>query len=236
MNAEQLVDSLFAVAGKNFDSEPLTQDPECRQPGKDHGHLGVPRRAWEFAGLSNERDRPALAKPRAQVVTDVLAAFGWRESRTEPRSTRDHDANVLQPALLANGIGGARVTGLSEDSAFTGLALREQPLPELVSQLFLRLLSRPPTSDESAAFQKLLQPGYASRLTGAAAIPPPPRNTKAVSWSNHLDAEASRVIMEIERQVKAGDAPTARLRAPWREQMEDALWALMLSPEFIHLP
>ena len=236
MNAEQLVDSLFAVAGKSFDSEPLTQDPECRQPAKDHGNLGVPRRAWEFAGLSNERDRPALAKPRAQVVTDVLAAFGWRESRTEPRSTRDQEANVLQPALLANGTAGARLTRLSEDSAFTALALREQPLPELVAQLFLHLLSRPPTPDESAAFQKLLDPGYAARLTGAAPVPPAPRNTRAVSWANHLDAEASRLIMEIEKQVKAGDTPTVRLHAAWRERMEDALWALMLSPEFIHLP
>ncbi len=236
MNAEQLVDSLFAAAGKGIDSEPLTQDPECRQSAADHGNLGVPRRAWEFAGLSNERDRPALAKPRAMVVADVLATFGWRESRAEPRSTRDQDANVLQPALLANGTFGSRLTRLSEDSAFTALALREQPLPALVSELFLRLLSRPPTPDESTSFQKLLEPGYAARLTGAAPQPPPPRNPMAVSWANHLNPDASRVVMEIEQQVKAGDAPTARLQAPWRERMEDALWALMLTPEFIHLP
>ena len=236
MSAEQLVDSLFAVAGKSFDCEPLTQDPEDRQSAKDHGNFGVPRRAWEFAGLANERDRPALAKPRAQVVADLLAAFGWRESRAEPQSTRDQDANVLQPALLANGTGAARVTRLSEDSAFTTLALREQPLPELIAQLFLRVLSRPPTAEESALFQKILEPGYAERLTGAAPGYPAPRSTRAVSWANHLNPDATTIILETEKQVQAGDPPTPRLRAPWRERAEDALWALLVSPEFIHLP
>ena len=236
MNAEQLVDSLFAVAGKSFDSEPLTQDPEDRQAAKDQGNLGVPRRAWEFAGLGNERDRPALAKPHAQVVTDLLAAFGWRESRAEPRSTRDQDANVLQPALLANGTGGARITRLSDDSAFTALALREQPLADLIAQLFLRVLSRPPTAEESALFQKILEPGYAERLTGAAPGYPAPRSTRAVSWANHLNPDATTIILETEKMVRAGDPPTPRLRAPWRERAEDAVWALLVSPEFVHLP
>ena len=45
---------------------------------------GVPTRAWEFASLSNERDRPALAMPRAQSIIDVLLTFGWRDSRQDP--------------------------------------------------------------------------------------------------------------------------------------------------------
>ena len=39
--------------------------------------LGVPRRAWMFASLNNERDRPSLALPHAQTTVDVLEAFGW---------------------------------------------------------------------------------------------------------------------------------------------------------------
>ncbi|HEX5175577.1 MAG TPA: DUF1553 domain-containing protein, partial [Chthoniobacteraceae bacterium] len=109
MTAEQLVDSLFAISGKMFDTEMLTMDPEGRQVANDQGNFGRPERAWQFAALSNERDRPALAKPRAQIIADVLTAFGWRESRAEPRSMRDHDPNVLQPALLANGALGARI-------------------------------------------------------------------------------------------------------------------------------
>ena len=236
LTAEQLVDSLFAAAGKEFDAEMLTMDPECRQPGNDHGNFGVPRRAWEFASLSNERDRPALAKPRAQLVTDVLATFGWRESRAEPRATRDHDANVLQPALLANGTFGARITRLSDDSAFTALALREQPVGGLVRDLFLRVLSREPGAGEREEFTRLLEPGYSGRATGAAPAPPPARSTKAVSWANHLNPDATRAVLEIEKQVQAGDLPTPRLRGDWRERMEDAVWALMLSPEFVYAP
>ncbi len=236
MTAEQLVDSLCAVAGKEFDCEMMTQDPECRQAAKDHTNLGVPRRAWEFGSLSNERDRPALAKPRAQVFTDILAAFGWRESRAEPRSTRDHDANVLQPALLANGVFGARIVRLTDDSALTALALTAQPVAPLVTQLFERTLSRPPSAAELGKFTQLLEPRYSERCTGAAPAPPPERITKAVSWANHLNPDATRVVLEIEKQVKAGAPPTPRLNADWRERMEDAVWALMLSPEFVYLP
>jgi len=236
MSAEQIVDSLFAAAGKPFNVETLTQDPEDRQSSKDHGNFGVPRRAWEFIPLSNERDRPALAKPRAQTITDVLVTFGWRESRTEPRSVREEEPSVLQPALLANGAFGARITRLSDDSAFTALALKNQPLEELVSQLFLRVLSRPPAPAELARFTELLKPGYDDRCTGAPPAPRPAPITKAVSWANHLNPEATRVILEAEKQAKAGDTPSPRLRADWRERLEDALWALMLSPEFLHLP
>jgi hypothetical protein len=199
-------------------------------------NLGRPRRAWEFAGLSNERDRPALAKPHAQTVTDVLATFGWRESRAEPRSSRDHDPNVLQPALLANGDLGNRIVRLSDDHAVTMLCLQQQPVEKLVEQVFLRTLSRPPTAAESARFVALLTPGYESRLTGAAPLAPRRLNTKAVSWANHLNAEATKAILDVEKEVHAGDPATPRLQAEWRERMEDMLFALVLSPEFIYLP
>ena len=236
MSAEQLVDSLFTLCGNDFDSEPLTMDPEDRQAAKDHSNLGVPQRAWQFTGLANERDRPALAKPRAQVVADVLATFGWRESRAEPRSVRDQDANVLQPALLANGTMGSRITRLDDSSALTELALQEQPVEALVGELFRRILSREPTATERGKFLALLQPGYDSRRTGA-----PPQEfksgiTKAVSWANHLNPDATNVILAVEKEVKAGEPPTSRLVADWRERMEDALWALMLDPEFLYLP
>jgi hypothetical protein len=180
LTAEQLVDSLFTISGKAFDTEMLTMDPEGRQVANDQGNFGVPERAWQFAALSNERDRPALAKPRAQIIADVLTAFGWRESRAEPRSVRDHEANVLQPALLANGTLGARVTRLSEESAFTALALKSQPVVALVNEIYLRSLARPPSAGETETFVALLAPGYETRLTGAAPAPPKHRTTKAV--------------------------------------------------------
>src|SRR5262245_40942003 len=37
----------------------------CR-PVKDFNNLGIPKRAWEFTSLSNERGRSALSLPKAQ--------------------------------------------------------------------------------------------------------------------------------------------------------------------------
>ena len=238
LSAEQLVDSLFQVAGKNFDSEELNFDLDARRTSKDFLSLGNPQRAWEFVGLSNERDRPSLGKPAAQPFTDVLAGFGWRDSRAEPKSTREEAPNVLQPAMLGNGILGARITRLSDDSAFTALALRYQPLDDLITQLFQRVLSRTATARERAAFLAALAEGYADRVrvVSSSELPKKPRVTKFAMWSNHLHPDSTPVVYERERLVRAGDPPTPRLAAPWRERLEDAIWALIITPEFTYLP
>ena len=57
-----------------------------------------------------------------------------------------------------------------------------------------------------------------------------------VSWSNHLSAEANSIMLEKEKRAKEGDLPTVKLRTEWREKMEDMLWAMMNSPEFIFIP
>ena len=238
LTAEQIVDSLFQVAGKEFDCEELNFDLDGRRPVKDFLNAGKPQRAWEFVGLSNERDRPALAKPAAQTITDVLLNFGWRDSRAEPRSTREEAPNVLQPASIANGILGARITRLSDDSAFTAMALHDQPLDQLITQLFQRVLSRAPSEKERAAFAADLSPGYDDRLLAVPSgeLPKKPRVTKVAMWSNHLNPEATTVVYEMEKLVRAGDPPTPRLAKAWRERMEDAVWALMLSPEYVFVP
>ena len=231
-----MLDSLMLAAGQEYDSEPLTFDPEDRQDPSAHTNLGIPNRAWEFASLSNERDRPALAKPRAQTYTDFLAAYGWRESRPEPRSTRDHDANVAQPSLLANGTLGKILATAHDASAFTELALKKQPADSLARDLFLRVLNREPSSEELRRMTAALSPGYDTRLTGAERSAPRPHSTKAVSWASHLNPDATRVVLEIERDVKAGPTPTQRLTSDWRDRFEDALWALLLTPEFAMMP
>jgi hypothetical protein len=85
-------------------------------------------------------------------------------------------------------------------------------------------------------FVSLLSKGYDQRRTNAKPSTRPSVITKAVSWANHLNPEATEVMLAIEKQVKAGDLPTPRLTEEWRERMEDMLWALLLSPEFIHVP
>ena len=67
--------------------------------------------------------------------------------------------------------------------------------------------------------------------------PPKPRKaTRPVSWSNHLNPEATKIKQEAEREARVGDPPTARITPAWRERMEDAVWALVNSPEFVFVP
>ena len=65
--------------------------------------------------------------------------------------------------------------------------------------------------------------------------PLPPRNT-GVTWSNHLKPEASDRKLALAKELEAGDPPTQRLRADWREQAEDMVWTPINSPEFVFVP
>jgi hypothetical protein len=239
MTAEQLVDSLFAAAGKDLNAEQLTLDPEGRRPADTFLNLGTPRRAWELTSLSNERDRPALALPMAQSIVDALVAFGWRDARPNPITVRDETPTVLQPLTLANGIVGSRASRLSDDNAVTQLCLEDVPVEQLVERVTLLLLSRRPTTDERSMFAELLTDGYATRkvdVPQTAADQPTTTKRNAVSWSNHLSAEATKIKLELERAVREGDPPTKRLQPDWRERMEDVVWALINSPEFVFVP
>ena len=239
LTAEQVVDSLFAAVGKPMQTERLTLDNDARRTAKTFLDLGYPKRAWEFTSMSNDRDRPALSMPRTQEVVDLLVAFGWRETRQNPSSERDHSPNVLQPAGLANGgVGAGRVTRLSEDCAVTELSLKNQSLGELIDALYLRALSRPPSDNERAAFAEHLARGYEKRVVLGAKIALKKEYDPGLllSWSNHLNAKATELKMIVEERARLGDLPTARLTEDWRERMEDALWALVNSPEFVFAP
>ena len=77
---------------------------------------------------------------------------------------------------------------------------------------------------------------YASRVVNGAKIYSAREEILDVSWNNHLSEEANRIKMQLERLAREGDPPTRRLRVEWRERMEDVIFALVNSPEFIFIP
>lgn len=240
LSAEQVVDSLFAISGKDLRAGDMNIDHDHSNAARAMINLGIPTRAWMFSSTSNERDRPSLALPFAQPFITTLETFGWRSSRQNPLTVRDEESTVLQPAILANGVLGRRFTRLSDDSSFTSLALKEQPVSKLVRSVFRRTLTREPTSDERALFVELLSDGYGTRIDKSQLNAPVPllpgvRRT-GVGWSNHLTGASSDVQIATQEVVRQGDPPTRKLQADWRERFEDMLWTLMNSPEFVFVP
>jgi hypothetical protein len=241
MSAEQLVDSLHQVAGKSLDCEELNLNPLGDRSLRQFLNMGIPQRAWELTALSNERDRPSLALPRAQALVDVLSTFGWRQSRQNPTTDRDDGASPMQTLVLANGATGTRIARLSDDSFFTRLSLGDQPLDELIEEVYLRVLSRPPSGDELALYREYLAPHYEGRKVEGAnpetlAAKQVKKTDERVSWANHMDSKATLIRMKEERKVRMGDDPTELLELAFRERMEDAVWALINSPEFNVIP
>ena len=235
--AEQVVDSLFAVTGKPSQTEPMCLDLNGRRETENALDLGLPQRAWMLASLSNERDRPSLTLPRLQAVSDVMSALGWRGARQDPASTRDTSPNALQPAIIANGVMSVWLTRLSDDHGLTELALQEQTVDALVDAMFLRLLSRSPTSSERERYVSWLAEGFNDRrvtrepVEPAAHVPP-----KLITWSNHLLPESDRAANERIEDARSGDPPTLRLEPTWRARCEDVIWALINSPEMLYRP
>ena len=238
LQAEQIVDSLFAATGKPFHTEEVCLDIDNTREIQNAIHLGKPHRSWMLTSTSNERDRPSLALPRIQAVSDVLAAFGWRGARQDPVHKRDAEPNVLQPAILSNGTLGVWLARLSDDHGITQFALKEQSLDQFIDQLFLKLLTRHPSDEERKLYTQQLSTGYDSRITHheSPAAPTTRVREKYVSWSNHVNDEANLVRMEQEKAARRGDPPTDKLDAAWRTRMEDVLWAMLNAPEWAFSP
>ena len=131
----------------------------------------------------------------------------------------------MQTLILANGILGTRMVRLSDDSELTELALADMPLKQMVNEMFLRILSRPPTLEEQTVMTNLLADTFASRkVKGATKTDASIQSDNRVSWSNHLSAEATVIRMEEERALRLGaqthDAPRTQVpRAPRRRPL-----------------
>ena len=238
LSGEQIVDALFAASGRRMDAGELTFVHDGAEPITARQTLGVPQRAWMFAGLNNERDRPSLSLPRAQSITDVLEAFGWTGTRQQPIAERDADPNLLQPGILANGTLSMSLTRLADRSPLAELALMATSPEDLLDTLFLRFLSRFPSQQERAELLPALSAGFDSRMIPAdqvqqpPALPPLPQST----WSNHLVPEANDIQEEWQRRVARGPAVDPRLKPEWREVCEDIVWSLVNHREFAWVP
>jgi hypothetical protein len=200
--------------------------------------LGKPKRAWMFAGLNNERDRPSLSLPRAQAVVDVLEAFGWTGTRQQPIIERETDPNVLQPGILANGNLSKSLTRAAYESELAELAVQATSADQLVSSLYLRFLSRYPNSLERQLFVAELDQGFVDRLVPPDGVTPPPNDPllPQSTWTNHLVPEANEIQQEWERRVRRGPREDPRLRREWREVYEDVVWSLVNHAEFVWIP
>lgn len=220
-----------------FDAGRVCIDIDGARSPSNSLDLGVARRAWHFSSLSNERDRPSLSLPFAQPFVTLLETFGWRSSRQDPVTERSRETTVLQPAAMNNGIVAQRIVRLSDRNGMTSVAVSAANPSDLVDALFLRILSRYPQVEERQWFLELIEPGFEERVVvGAVSNPPPMLRRDLVSWSNHLDPLANHIKLELEDAVEAGDPPTSQLQPEWRERVEDGIWVLVNSPEFLFLP
>jgi len=236
MTAEQVADSVLAACGKPYDVEPMNIDIDGSRTTTLSLNLGTPTRAWQFAALGNERDRPSLSLPFAQTAVTLLEAFGWRGERQNPVSLRESEPTPLQPAILANGVFLKRACQLSDSSGFTALATGDLPLDTFVDEVFLRILARPPEPAEREAARALVAEGYAERLVANAPAAMAPERPVGVTWSNHLSDEANQAKLRLAEIAALGDTPTSRLAPDWRERAEDLVWTLYNLTEFVFVP
>ncbi|MEQ1831398.1 MAG: DUF1553 domain-containing protein, partial [Pirellula sp.] len=238
LSAEQVVDSMFAASGQQIDVEEFTFDPEGRRAPDVMISLGRPSRAWMFASVSNERDRPSLSLPKAQAVNDVLEAFGWTSTRQNPRTDRETSPNVLQSGVLANSIVSTWVTRATYRSPLSELALQAESPQSVVESIFLRFLGRSPTASEQSLFQPALAQGFSTRRIPdvQVVLPEPLEPLAPVTWSNHLVEEANAIQLQVERRARAGDPTDPRIEPNWREAYEDFVWSVMNTREFVWIP
>jgi hypothetical protein len=221
-----------------MDVEELTFDPSGHRAEGARITLGRPTRAWMFANLTNDRDRPSLSMPYAQCVVDVLEAFGWSGARQAPRTDRETAPNVLQPGVLSNGVLATTLTRAAHESALAKIAIEAASPEQLVERVFARFLSRKPSPAEAVPFVEALREGFERRMVHPNWVkaPEPPEPLPRLTWFNHLHPDSSKIALQIDKRVQQGPPPDPRLDAAWRERFEDFVWSLLNTREFVWLP
>ena len=237
LNAEQVVDAIHHATNQEMDSETLTFVFDGGRSLKQRNTLGKPTRAWMMGTLNNSRDRPSLAKPKAQTIVNVMKAFGWTGTRQKPIHEREKDPNVLQAGILANGTLVSNVARVSNQSFMAELALNTKSVTDLIENVFLRFLGRLPNPKEQKNALDLINFGFENRLAsrGDSYKPKKLKEFPLITWFNHLSPEATTVQMKVEKQVHQGPPVDPRINPDWRERYEDLIWSLINHREFVWL-
>ena len=237
--AEQVVDSLFTATGREMQAGELTFVHDGVHPMNRRLTLGQPNRAWEFASLNNERDRPSLSLPEAQPIVDVLEAFGWTGSRQKPISHRESSPNVLQPGILSNGTLSDSLVRAAAGSFLAEIAIEAQDPERFYSTASLSVfLSRHPNEDEKADLLPALSNGFPNVWWSGRRVNRFPffrKRFPQITWTNHLVPEANEIQLELQQHVLQGP-PQIRIDRQWREIYEDVVWTLVNHREFVWLP
>jgi hypothetical protein len=165
-----------------------------------------------------------------------MEAFGWKGARQEPINHRETEPNVIQPGILAGGLLSIQLTRLTDGDELTSSAIHADSPEALVEDLFQRFLTRTPTEPERERFVRLLEPGFATRVLDTPAPAETPIREPSVSWANHLHPEATDVRLREATRLRHGPPASRWLQTDWRERLEDAVWALINTPEFLFLP
>ncbi|EAQ81403.1 hypothetical protein DSM3645_23466 [Blastopirellula marina DSM 3645] len=238
LTAEQIVDSLYQATGCEMDIEEMTLDPDGRATVNSRNTYGDPHRSWMLVSLSNERDRPSLTLPRAAAVAEMLTAFGWNADRQAPKTDREISPNVLQPAVMANSTLSISLTRAAHESVLADLAVDATSAETLLESLFLRFVSRPPTSAEQRVFLGVLRDGFDDRLLpeDQVVLPETPERLPQVTWWNHVRNEANTIQQEQARRVRLGPPADPRLNPEWRSRYEDVVWSIVNLREFVWMP
>ena len=237
LSAEQVVDALHSSTHQKIDSEILTFVFDGGRSLKQRNTLGKPTRAWMMGTLNNSRDRPSLAKPKAQTIVNVMKAFGWTGTRQKPVHQREKDPSVLQSGILANGVLVSNVARVSNQSFLAEIALDSKSAPELIENIFLRFLGRLPNQREQISALDLISAGFENRIIPKADShkPEEPEKLPLITWFNHLSPEATTIQIEVEKQVRQGPPVDPRINPDWRERYEDLIWSLINHREFVWL-
>ncbi|QDV57761.1 DUF1553 domain-containing protein [Rosistilla oblonga] len=238
LTAEQIADSFFEATGREMDVEPMTLDPDGRAASNTRNSYGKPHRCWMFVSNSNERDRPSLTLPRAEAVIEMLTAFGWTADRQAPKTDRETEPNVLQPAVMANSTLTISLTKAADASPLADLAVEADSPRELLDSLFLRFVSRRPTAAETEIFLAPLREDFSDRLVPQDEIVPPeaPPRLPQVTWWNHVRNDANTIQQELASRVLQGPPADPRLTTAWRQRYEDVVWSIVNLREFVWIP